>query len=225
MQVSIEKIINLYDGKSSSDRGHVSSITGLSGEDFAAGILKHYFDNNGGSCEILPDKPTEGFKKGKWLDRWLKVEMDSDIIYYQTEIKNWCSHSLGGKQIKLETSDDELINYGHQRFRGQWDTIKKTFKYTYVSKVLRRMKIAANIKNGAMVVKSLICYWYPILDTQANTLNPFFSTDCSQNFSEVKIFSLSIYLRFLLEKGVTCINIEMPNFEERLKKIKEIYEC
>lgn len=224
MKITIEKVLSFYDGKSPDDSKHASSITGLVGEDIAAGLIEHYFDNNGGSCQILNEKPTEGNKKGKWLDRWLKVTNHASTTFYQTEIKNWCSHSIGGQRILLDADDETIIKYAHKRFSEQWNEDKETLRHHYVAKVLKPMRIVNSIDVKARIVEPLICFWYPILSTSITSITPFFHVDCKEHFDKLYFFSLSIYLRGLLKNGITTIDIDMHHFEQRIKKLQEMYD-
>ena len=75
----------------SRNRGNASSIIGLIGEDLNAAAFRHNMNNK---PIILGENVVQGFKKGKWLDRWI-VDEERKIIY-QCEIKNWAGASLGG---------------------------------------------------------------------------------------------------------------------------------
>ena len=153
-----------------------------------------------------------------------KISKNGEQIYYQTEIKNWCSHSLGGHQILVNANEQEVVDYGHKRFVEQWDSERKTLQFSYVSKVLKKMKRLNSVDDINGKIEPLICYWYPILNNSMNMLTPFFSVDCNNNFDKVHFFSLSIYLRNLMKKGNATIEITMPNFEQRIKLLKEMYD-
>ena len=225
IRIDIEKIIKFYDEQDRSVSNHVSSITGVIGEDLGAGLIKHYFDSKNRNCIIFNDSPTEGFKKGKWLDRWLKVKnTDNDnFIFFQTEIKNWSSHSIGGKKIDINADEQDLIRYAKSRFNEQWNTFENTLKHDYVAKVLKPMKNHSKITQGD-TVKPLICFWYPIRnETEINEIESLFEIDCkSSAFNQITFFSMSLYLRILLMEGHTSIEIEAPNIESRINLINGI---
>ena len=187
-------------------------------QEIFSGILKHYLDNNVGNCKIMSNKPTEGKRKGNWLDKYLFV----NSTMYQAEIKNWCSHSMGGKAMKLYATDEELVQYSHDRFIEQWDGLSQTFKYENVSKVLKPMKHQNFIKQD-FEIKPLICYWYPILSTTLAYPIPFFDVKCQGHFSKVSFFSVSLYLRGLLKKDIYTIDIDTPNYDLRLQQIHKIF--
>lgn len=220
ISIDIKKIIAFYDEQDRAISNHVSSITGVIGEDLGAGLLKHYFESNNRDCKIINDSPTEGSKKGKWLDRWLKVKnIDSeDYVFYQTEIKNWSSHSIGGKKIELNTSEQDLKRYTNARFNEQWNEIDNTLKHDFVAKVLKPMKEHSEITSSD-TIKPLICFWYPISNqTDVVDIEPLFEVSCNSSaFDRITFFSMSLYLRKLIEEGKEIIEIEAPNIETRFK--------
>lgn len=220
--IEINKIIAFYDEQDKAISNHVSSITGLIGEDLGAGLLKHYFDSINRDCTIINDSPTEGSKKGKWLDRWLKVKnVDSENhVFYQTEIKNWSSHSIGGKKIELNASEQDLRTYANARFSEQWNVTDTTLKHDYVAKVLKPMK-KHNLITPSDTIKPLICFWYPISnETDNGNIEALFEVSCnSPTFKKVTFFSMSLYLRKLNKEGNTSIKIEAPNIERRVDLI------
>jgi len=56
--IHIENVIRFYDEQERSNSNHVSSITGLVGEDLGAGLLKHFFEANNRECVIYNDSVT-----------------------------------------------------------------------------------------------------------------------------------------------------------------------
>jgi hypothetical protein len=139
---------------------------------------------------------------------------------FQTEIKNWSSHSIGGKKIDLNADEQDLISYAKSRFNEQWNTTDNTLKHDYVSKVLKKMKNHREIAQSD-TVKPLICFWYPIRnETKINEIESLFEVDCSSSaFNQITFFSMSLYLRKLLREGHTNIEIQAPNIEFRISFI------
>lgn len=222
MKINISEIIRFYDEKSCIDSHHVSAITGLVGEDIAAGLIKYYFEQNKSVVNILEKSPSEEKetekKKAKKLDRWIKVLFNNKTTFYQTEIKSWCSHSYSGKKVDTNS----IIKYSHDRFAEQWDYTNQTLKHEYVSKVLKKMKSPDGFKNGDCIAP-LVCFWFPILPNTKNDPVAFYSENCkSSNFKTVYFFSLSIYLREL-SKTQTEIEIDVPNIEKRLNQINKMF--
>lgn len=225
IKLAIKNIIEFYDGKNPNDRKHSSSITGIAGEDLACCILQHYFENKGYQFSIH-GKPTEGIKKGKWLDRWIRIEKDGNSVYYQTEIKNWCAHSLGGKPLTLDANQSTIENYASRMFARQWNKETNSFKEYPVKKVLKTMK-SSHLPDESPSIEPLICYWFPI-NNGSKDLSPFFTLDCKNNidttFDEVHVFSMSLYLRELVQKGISEIIVESQNLESRFLIMQKMFE-
>ncbi len=102
IEFDIEKLIEFYDVKDSNKVKPASSITAVIGEDLVAGLFKHFLlsKNNNESVRIIEKIKAAG-KKGKMLDRWIVLASeDGKSILYQTEIKNWSAHSLGGEVVR-----------------------------------------------------------------------------------------------------------------------------
>lgn len=222
VKLNVTELLAFYDDKLPDDRKLVSSITSLVGEDLAAGLLKHYFEDKNYKVEILPNYPSEfkqtEKKKSKHLDRWIKLERGNKTTFYQVEIKNWSSHSFSTSKVDTKN----LIAYARKQFSLQWDYSKCTFRQESVSKVLKPMKEPAGYKAGNKV-QPLACFWLPILAKEEKKLKPFFKIDCkNEQFSAVYCFSLSLYLRELT-KGNKDVFIEVPNVLLRLKKLWELF--
>jgi hypothetical protein len=230
IKINIDAIINFYDSKDSTNSKHASSISGVIGEDLGAGLIKHYFENclKVNECKIIDDTPKT---KGNWLDRWIIVE-DTKTIY-QTEIKNWSSHSLGGKNITNENLCEQSKNY----FPVQKENLEKT-EPNNVNKVLLKMNLTDKVipNHSEYKHKAMICYWFPISDNSTNICNecndlpPFIfnvtamdtnkqDMDTNKQFNELTFFSMSLYLRCLQKKGMKDVEIYAPNIVERWTRL------
>jgi hypothetical protein len=86
------------------------------------------------------------------------------------------------------------------------------------------MKLPKEFENNTNTsIKPLICFWFPVLPKNCIDLEPFFSVESNnENFNEIFIFSISIYLRKLLKENIKTIKINLPKLENRLNKIKSI---
>jgi hypothetical protein len=126
---NIEELIKFYDLKGENSK-NASSVTGLIGEDLITGIFKHYLESKSPKpkVNVLIENPKE--KNGRWLDRWIIQENGNENICYQTEIKNWSAHSLGGVNFEynpknpmdFKTIDSDKI------FSKIWDDKKWNLK-------------------------------------------------------------------------------------------------
>jgi hypothetical protein len=224
MELQIEQILELYDHKKDSDRKDVTSITSILGEELSAKIFEHYLLSKNRKVEILDENPIENKSRGKFLDFWIKEEFEKKTIYYQTEVKNWSSHSLGGTKLEHFKDKNDVISYAKDKFLKFYDYENKIIYHESVNKVLKTMKLPKEFENNTNTsIKPLICFWFPVLPKNCIDLEPFFSVESNnENFNEIFIFSISIYLRKLLKENIKTIKINLPKLENRLNKIKSI---
>lgn len=223
---NIEELIKFYDLKGENHK-HASSVTGLIGEDLITGIFKHYLESQNSNVKVtvLAENPKE--EKGRWLDRWIIQEIGAKNICYQTEIKNWSAHSLGGvqfdynpnKPLDFKTLDSDKI------FNKIWDDTKMEFKDAAVDKVLKQMKSNAELDTlPSKIIEPLVCFWMPI--TRSSVIAPIIElkiSNANTNFDKVTIFSSSIYLRQLRSMGNTKIEIESGHIAARMKKLNNLF--
>ena len=126
-KINISEIIELYDMQNRENSKHISSITGLIGEDLLSGLLKHYLCRNEDGVDVKIDEsvtPKQKGKNGKMLDRWiLTSKLGVADKCYQTEIKNWSSHSLSGVKFDFnpELPLDFDTNKSDEIFNKIWD--------------------------------------------------------------------------------------------------------
>ena len=231
IKINIKKLIEFYDVKEDGITKPASSITGIIGEDLIAGLFKHYQEEylkEKISIQVLTNIP----KKGKWLDRWIIQIIDNCKIAYQTEIKNWSAHSLGGVNFKeLNLNDSKFKLKAEEIFSNTFKEDK--FCDKSVGKVLNYMNDTLIEKEfGKENIKPLVYFWMPICEKN-EPLKPFFTIkldnqsieDNSGRFKEVSFFSASIYLRKLLEENKHInneISIEAPNIFERIDQLNSL---
>jgi hypothetical protein len=229
MKINIEEAIKFFDDTPDGG-GLASSIVGLIGEDLNAWAFKHFMESeNKAEVKILTDIVTTGSKKGKRLDRWIYVKEKSKETLYQCEIKNWSSTAIGGRRLKL---DADLINkqqvaqyyWNHQLTTELMDNNFPGI----VTKVLLDNMIVPDRYNK-VEVNPLVIYWMPISNT--DQLNPYFKVPVSTinnskirtKFKDLNIFSVSLYLRGLLEKSNKKeLIIDLPNVKNRLDALNKI---
>ena len=207
--------IDIIEGEKNGNRGHATSIIGLIGEDLNAAVFKHYRDNK---PVILKENVVQGFSGGKWLDRW--IVDDEKKILYQCEIKNWAGASLGGRTLPVEASLDlqkDVAQYNLGRLLSFFSLSKE--HPTGLTKVLLPMRAPKNFESYP--VRPMLILWMLITDDVA-TMNPHFTIrtlPITDSFSELDIFSVSLYLRQLLGDNVDTIELQTPAIKERLRII------
>jgi hypothetical protein len=137
--------------------------------------------------------------------------MNETPIDYQVEIKNWSSHSLGGRKLPAEASDEDKKLHRLNRWKRQWNEETFQLKEKTAKKVLVPMR---PINNHSKVLP-LICFW--------DSMHPegldeaLFEVDTNNKlFPKLWVFSMSNYVRFLRLNGKESIELEMQDTENRL---------
>lgn len=241
IRIDIIKLLKFYDEKENNKKP-ASSITGIIGEDLLAGLFKHYLDNQSESVTILDKSIKSIGKSGKMLDRWILQKKSNEIVAFQTEIKNWSAHSLGGESLpKLDVNNpyQGILEYAKKNLEKTWrkdENGKGGFIDKSVGKVLKLMKEDDAVKNA--IIAPLVCFWMPICNEDINSienLSPFFEKECSTNieinpfandgkFDKVFFFSASIYLRSILKNNsdIKYIEIWSSNIKSRIDILNEL---
>ena len=147
VKLNVPDLLSFFDDKPDWSRKHAPAVVGVVGEDLNAACFCHYLESKGHRGEVLLDdsgKPItvgSGARKGPQLDRWIKVHWKKGTeTLFQTEIKNWSSHSIGGKTLPLSASDEEVRVYKQSRWGNQWDHEGRRLKNPRTEKVLSPMR-------------------------------------------------------------------------------------
>lgn len=216
VEIDIIELLKFYDEKIQTSVHHATAINAVAGEDLGAGLITHYLIRKKYSAIVLQDPCTQKTKSGYRLDRWILVTKNSERIYYQTEIKNWSAHAIGGRVLKINATQDEVSEYKIKLWNSSWNGNMLTAKTA--RKVLTPMKpIEENSK-----IEPLICFWTSMHPEGKN--EPFFSVDIKDNhFSRLCVFSMSAYLRNLLNSGEKKVALEMPDTEKRIEWLKTLF--
>lgn len=235
MNINIEKLINFLDNPKKGDNKHASAIIGILGEDINAAAFTNYLKrHNNGKVVILNQSPRPGTKKGKRLDRWIYVKENKNKkeVLYQCEIKNWAASAIGGKKLPIDSSKEEIKRVADFNWKRQ---IKKHFQDkkeqpNLLTKVLLTMKSPEQYSK--IKIEPLLIYWMPVLKLDGD-LNPLFSISVKNlnmlnfpdsSFDVLNIFSVSLYLRNLLDNGVKTFSFCMPDAERRIEILNDILD-
>ena len=182
-----------------------------------------------------------GSKKGPRLDRWIEADLaDGHRVLFQTEIKSWSAWAIGGKPLAVDASQEEVEDYKHWYWEGQWDTERHTLKHHYVGKVLVPMTPKFDTQGRQQI--PLLIYWAVVgpnvqtamqpqgsgghLFTIANPSYDFpFVVPASwperHPFSELWMFSVSSYLRSIEQDK---LKLKMPIAASRMKAVTRLAE-
>lgn len=223
MKLNIKELITFFDSRG--NRGDATALIALLGEDLNASVYRHFRNNE---VEILNCSVTCGANKGQRLDRWIVDKKDKKIL--QCEIKNWSASAIGGKQLDIDSSNDEIKKvvkyYWDRELNGNLSN--KVEHPNRVTKVLLKMKAPKEYSD--FKIEPLIVYWMPISSDEEefnpssclviNTLN----IPIKNEFIKLNIFSVSLYLRQLYNngKGLKFIDLDMPNFKNRIDILNKL---
>lgn len=214
--LSLESLLNFFDAKPKDSQGHAAAINALMGEELALALLKDYFKGKGESAEKLPQRCNTGRQRGPRLDAWIRVEHRDGEFHYQTEIKNWSSHSVGGKSLPDKSDKDSMRVHRKERWENRFDTEKKALIDAEANKVLVPMRAEPSWK-----VRPLIVFWDP-MHPQGDTTE-FFRVDVNaEHFDELWVFSISTYVRNLLSNEKSELSVDMPEIEKRLQWVDRL---
>ena len=203
---------------------HASSIAGVVGEALNVACLRHYLVNQkSAKVTIRPEKVTTGKQKGSRLDRWIVVDWpDSPRTVFQTEIKNWSSHSISGKRLYLQASQEEVTQYKEERWRLRWDPQRRELKAAPTKKVLDKMQPPSDLSTDTIL--PLLIFWEAL--GPRDQPEPLFHVDLRpsswREFSELCIFSVSSYLRDVLRTGCAQLTLPMSDVAIRLQILSSL---
>lgn len=210
-KLSLPPLIDFYDRKITQSEGHASAINAVMGEDLAIALLKDYFSRKQNVARLLTRKCTQKTKRGKRLDAWVEIEDSDGIFQYQTEIKNWSAHAIGGKTSPAQETEDSMRAYRINRWNNQFNAETMTLKEEAARKVLVPMVP----ESTSWKVRPLIIFWDSMHPNGEETA--YFQTSVrSESFQSLWVFSMSTHVRTLIKAGVTRLEVEMEETERRL---------
>lgn len=231
--IKIKETIRFFDEIPNYSIKQATSIVGVVGEDLAASCLQHYLESHQCAKVTICDDPvTTGRQKGPRLDRWIVVDYpNGDRTVFQTEIKNWSAHAIGGKTLSVSATPQEVAVYKQERWQEQWNTQHRTLQDPKVAKVLVPMAPPCGLRQGNVL--PLILYWIAIGPRQDHLFripNPTcnFPFPHPSNwpfpiaaFPELLVFSVSSYLRSLSDN---TIELQMPIAARRLRILGKLFK-
>ena len=239
VKIGVKDLLCFFDEKPDGSEGHATGIVGIVGEDLNAACFQHYLKSKCAHACVLPYRVTTGNRKGPRLDRWIKVDWsEGEKTVFQTEIKNWSAHAIGGKRLSVSASPEEVSEYKHTRWEGHWVVQRHTLREPYTAKVLVRMKPPDGVDEK--IIRPLLIFWEALgprdqADSHLFRINtptcdfPFELPNTWPNprefpglwiFSELWVFSVSSYLRSIPD---TSIELDMPDAAARLQILNRLF--
>jgi hypothetical protein len=217
VQIDIPLLLQFFDEKVPDSYYHATSIVAVAGEEMGVGLVIHYLRRTGWAVENL-GPCTQGTPKGYRLDRWIRATRGLEIVYFQTEVKNWSAHAIGGKPLKPDVVPDAFAAHKKKKWSDVWDG---TTLRGASAKVLVPMKPTFEPEEGSMI-EPLISYWNPMHPDGG--LEPMFYVPIQhENFARLWVFSMSNYVRELLLQGETTIRLEMPGTVKRMNWLNRLF--
>ena len=238
--IYVEDVLRFFDEKPDWAEKHATGIVGIVGEDLNAACFQHYLESTGARAIVLKDpdsnKPhrvTTGNRKGPWLDRWIEVDWrDGSKTVFQTEIKNWSAHAIGGKTLSVSASPEEVTNYKQTRWEGHWVVQRHTLREPYTAKVLVRMKPPDGVDEK--ISRPLLIFWEALgpRDQADSHLFSMEAPSCDfpfalpgtwprpYEFPELWVFSVSSYLRSIPDAS---IRLDMPDAADRIQILNRLF--
>lgn len=211
LNLNLKALLDFYDDRVPESVGHASAINAVLGEDLAIGLVTDYFRRRGAEARLVSRTCTQGTQKGVRLDAWLEITSTEGVFHYQTEIKNWSAHAIGGRVAPKDQSETEMQAYRINRWLNQFDPKLRTLKQAKAQKVLTPMKP----EESGWVVRPLIIFWDSMHPAGENI--PLFDVEISNSdFDRLWVFSMSSGVRRLLDDGVEDISLQMRDSAIRL---------
>lgn len=115
-----------------------------------------------------------------------------------------------------------MKKYRKDRWEQRFDVSGHCLKDASANKVLVPMKLDASISSKA-TVRPLIIFWEPM---HPNGLHQEYFTVSVKGgaFKKLWVFSMSNYVRNLIDKGETKIEVNMPAVDARIRWLNSIYK-
>ena len=213
MKLVIENLLRYFDDPLPGEKGKgdATALVALLGEDLASALFVQYLRDTWGPAEFLTNRCTTGNRKGPRLDGWIRITRHGESRLLQVEIKSWSAHAIGGRNLPLSASPEQLRAHKLQRWGAEWNG--HTFKKKQARKVLEPMQPPM-----ALPVEPAICYWDALHPSGLD--DSFFEIPLeNEAFGRVWVFSVSAYLRATRAHE---LDLDMPNAERRIELLRWI---
>jgi hypothetical protein len=205
------ELLAFYDDPHDAERGvHATAINAVAGEELGLALVIHYFRSLGIDASIIPGPCTTGGRQGYRLDGWIRT---SETVY-QVEVKNWSSHSIGGKKLPVDAGSEESSRHRIKVWNEYWSG--DSFREESAAKVLEPMLPPFACER----IAALIAFWDPMHPEGLS--EPLFQVPLAGcAFTDVTVFSMSSYLRGL---QCTSLALPLPKTIARLDILARIFE-
>ena len=240
LQVNVRETLAFFDEKPCWAEKQATSIVGVLGEDLSAAVVQHCLEADGASnVKVRSETVGTGGRSGPRLDRWVEANLpDEGPVLFQTEIKSWSAHAIGGETLSLSAPAEEVETYKRRHWEKYWDAELQTIPRAEIAKVLVPMR--PGFDAGDRRTLPLLIFWEALgpgsrPDAQARVegghlfsipaptggfkINVPSTEPAQQGFLELWVFSVSSYLRSVTEE---VMELEMPNAARRLRSLNRL---
>lgn len=235
MKLNIRELLEYFDLKGTTDYGDATATISVVGEDLCAAIFKHFCELKRGSKIIIVEPnqhiPVQMKRVGRRLDRWIMEKRKNNNIFYQTEIKNWCSRAIGGVDVPLDVNKDNLDDLAEHNWLHHFPDFQSS-EANGINKVLVEMlndkRVISDKKlelPDSYSKEPLLILWNVAKPKEEKDY--FFKFKLPNKYFHYDycwIFSCSLYIRSLYKKGVLELIVDMPNITRRLRQLNSIFK-
>ncbi len=228
MKLYIKELLEYFDIKKSTGYGDTTAAISVVGEDLGAALFKHYCEKERGSNVQIIDAnkeiPVLGTIRGRRLDRWIIEKTKDKQTLFQTEIKSWCSRSMGGLDVPVDISERDLL----EKTNRNW--VKDVLELNDsdengLNKVLIKMRKNNRDIDDPYTQEPLLIFWDVRCPSSKITSFSRYNMEKKHfDYDYCWIFSCSLYLRELYKKGVKDFDVDIPNAERRLTNLFRIFK-
>lgn len=218
MRLDLEQLLDFYDYRVQGSDTHASAINAVLGEDIAVELMRNHFEALG--FKFQETEPcTQGRQAGHRLDRWVHIERDGEESLYQVEIKNWSAHSIGGRRVPRNPSEDEMKIFRQERWHRQFNERTNIPTQKETVKVLTPMLAPRQFER--LQQQPMLCFWEPMHPLGSE--DAFMSAPVTDpNFETIFVFSMSNHIRRLLRE-TRYLEISSKTIDDRLGWLNKIY--
>ena len=242
LNINVRETLAFFDEKPCWSERQATAIVGVLGEDLSAAVLQHCLEANGASSVYVRNETVgTGGRSGPRLDRWIEADLPGGKrVLFQTEIKSWSAHAIGGEVLRLSAPAEEVENYKRRHWGKYWDAELQTIPRPEIAKVL--VPMSPPFDTGDRQTLPLLIFWealgpggqpddrgrvegdhlfsIPAPEDGWKITMP--STGSKrQDFRELWVFSVSSYLRSI---AASRIELHMPNAARRLQTLTRLLQ-
>lgn len=224
-QINLESWIDSFDTITEKSNHCVSAVTSMVGEELAIQSFRHFLSvEHGIESRIISGTVSRRGKSGCRLDAWLETRPGSDEnVLYQIEVKNWSAHSLHGRTVdesvvKTKGRKGGIEYVMRANMLEEWSDEHGLTKAN-TAKVL---EVMSPPKGAFSEQRPLLVFWMPIGNIVANPHTVLQVPSGRLGFTELEVFSVSLYFRSLIRRGVGTIELELPSFAKKRSLLDDL---